>query len=375
MTDARDKEDRRGGVVLGIAARVLEAVGILLAAVFLFVSPFGEFGIHTPLGALRTGSPGAMLGWTAGAWAAWFGVDRFRRCSRPGPGSISPSALSRAEARVVGFLLTGLTLLLWLRSFYRTYEKVILGMRRTAVVPVWEIHVLHAAVVTGTLFLWRELRRTEGGFGALFGAILFALSPLAIYISPHTAFAYVAAVLVLLIGSRLGRIEWTRSTRWVWGCVLVLVVAGIITVLDRAELKWGGSRIAERVLRKDMPAYSSWFGAAGIAALWFTRGVRRRIWLPALAAGVVGVTLAGSLWHIGDVGRVLAMPLAASLVAAGAGAAWRWAVARGSPFTRNVLVLVAIGMLLRIAYDGIRRGISPPDYARRDTPADVRRKP
>lgn len=344
-------------------------LAVVFAVLFLFSSTYHGFQLATPLGVLRCREAYKLLWDAVLFWAVWTGLCRLCGCLEgrdTAESALSPrQELSPHEERWVTAFITVLNFLLWLRFLYRTYERYLLGLSDRLTIPFWHIHLLFAAVAVGSLCLWHGLRRSHGAMAGFVGSVVFALSPMAFYVSDTMVFGYVLLVAGWLALSGAVRLPLTRAVRFALGAAALLGIVLTIGYLHRTGRGWGVGRLYTQFVTRSAPGLTGILAAVGLAGWMLFRGETCALLRAALVPAAGGLALAGSRQVVGDVGALLLLPAAAVLTGMGVDLLFNRALFARRVLSRNVLVILLAGVLFGVAKDGIDRGIRPPAYVAR----------
>jgi hypothetical protein len=341
-------------VLLIGAGRVLASVTGFLLLLFLVSSLFGGFKMATPLGSLSCRHPGRLLLWTLAGALAWTATRAGLRHSPSDPcpdGPSEPGPLF-SHAGAVSLLLTTI-LLLWVRFLYRAYEPAF-GGRPVPTVPFLSMHLLFLFSGLAALGAWRQLRRSEEEFGALFAALFMATSPLWFHVSTPVIAGYTAMAFAWWAAPSIERAVFRRRG--------LMFASAILPMLAVAWKSWGwaGKRLEEQFVLRAAPGFTGWMILVGLAGWWITRRTDRPWMRPALWLLSWGLVLGGARGEAGFLGALLMVSAFAGLMAAGLG--WLLSATRPGRETlgRNVILVCLVGILLGLVRDGLDRSIRSP---------------
>jgi hypothetical protein len=340
-------------------------VGLLLFLVSAFLGGFRiDFG-STVL-SCRTPERPLVLAIISGLLVAW--MDRRKDLQV----KEERQTLSLAGWWCVGAVSALTLFLLWSRSGYLSYYRLLVRLNDYIYPHLWLSTALYMAVGLGVLGLWVASRKAKQAVASMVALALFLFSPLGFYMSRSIVVAYgVAVVFWLSMNWLLDRRHGFPKT-WILMVGLLPVVAATICAMHVYGSGWAFSRISdrcsERLVVMPMVGVLAIIGMAG--------GFARRGRVPgfkgaSVLALVGGCTLAGSRGELGDVGAVALVPLFVILVGQGAELITgnRW-VARNA-ILRNIALIAIIGMIIGTAKHNLETTICPPGYRYENSSTDL----
>lgn len=354
-----------GAAVAGALAAAAAVLAGVFAVLFVFSSAVRGFQLETPCGVLHCREAIKLLWNALVCWGVWTGLTALRErlgagTSRTAPARIDP--LSTGETRWMAFLLVVANVLVWVRFMYRSYARYVVGTAHHPTIPFGQIHLLSASALVASLFLWGRLRKTEGAVAAFTASALFALSPMAFYVSDTMAagYALLAAGWILLSLAPPWKPSAGASALAAAACLAFLAALG--WWLHDAGLGWGGARVWTQLTTRTLP--DLWWVPAivGLAVVLWPGGRASGVLRAAVWPALVGLVFAGSREVAGDIGALLLLPAGATLAGAGTAFLFNASPLSRTALGRNVVVLLVVGMFLGAAKTGVDRGARAPGY-------------
>ncbi len=302
---------------------------------------------------------GFLVASAVGSWAVWFFIARGWR---PAPAERRRAPLRISSTASLG-TLTLVVGLLALRRMFRAYRRVLFRHLAAPRTPLLHILGVYAAILGGALVLWWRWAPRSGRLAA--GVAAGVLVILSAFIPAASAAPFLLPLVLLLwfAVAEAWQLRPPAGSRRLWLLGSLAVAALAVTAIGAFQA--GGpagawSAIEDLFHVRLLPHGVKELVSVGVI-VHLARGGRSDPLLGA-ACALAPVGFAWAAWKTlpRTPAALILIPLVAALAGRGAQEGWslRWIVAR--TFSRNLFLLILLGLLLAGLHDGFNAGTLGP---------------